>query len=380
MEPKIPNKVIVIGGNHHNALGIIRSLGQNGVNVYLIVTEKKKSFITKSKYVSQYWNTTENEEEIIKILIDNFNDEREEPIIVPSSDKAANIIDKNFNLLSKKYILPNCGNKEGYISYLMNKEVMCKIASSLGLRTPKTWVIDLNEEDDILLQDIIYPCIMKPLRSVDGHRQDIIICEDYNDTKVTINKFRSMGYHEVLIQQFIKKEKEVGIVGCVTLNSKEIIIPGIIKKLREFPLNSGSSSFAKVDFDIDKYLDVGKIKKFLYKIQYYGIFDMEFLYSNKKLYFIEINFRNGGNSYALTKAGANVVYLWCLDAAGYNISNKTKKIEESLYFMMDTRDFRHVINGDLNLFKWILDFFRTKAFLVFNIKDIKPFIFKFLYH
>lgn len=44
--------VIIIGGNHHNPLGVVRSFGVNGIRPYgIIVTgQNKSSFVTKSRY------------------------------------------------------------------------------------------------------------------------------------------------------------------------------------------------------------------------------------------------------------------------------------------------------------------------------------------
>ena len=49
------NNIIVIGGNHHNTLGIIRSLGYKGLRPYVIlITNKNKLYICYSKYIKQY--------------------------------------------------------------------------------------------------------------------------------------------------------------------------------------------------------------------------------------------------------------------------------------------------------------------------------------
>lgn len=378
MEKKLQNKVIVIGGNHHNGLGVIRSLGERGAKVYLIVNTTSKSFISKSKYIINSWGI-EEEEGILEILLKEFNNEQFKPIIIPTADFAANLIDKNFNKLKEKYILPNAEEKEGQIACLMNKSIMNKIASDSGLKVPKYWSVNLDGEADILPKDMMYPCIVKPLLSVEGKRQDIVICHHKKEL-ISKLKYMSKDYKRVLIQQYIEKKGELGILGCVTQRGKEIIAPGIIKKYREYPLNSGSSSYASVYNNPEDYLEQKPIYNFLKNLRYTGIFDMEFLYDKKDIYFIEINFRNGGNGYSLTKAGINIIYLWCLEAAEIDITSESRVISEKTNFMMDTRDFRHVINGDLSIGKWIRDLLNTKAFLVFNFKDMKPFIFKFLYH
>lgn len=45
-------KVIVIGGNHHNTLGVLRSLGEKGVfSELILVTSSKYPYVKYSKYI-----------------------------------------------------------------------------------------------------------------------------------------------------------------------------------------------------------------------------------------------------------------------------------------------------------------------------------------
>ena len=45
-------EIIVIGGNHHNTLAILRSLGEKGVkSLLIVVSEDSKPYIGYSKYI-----------------------------------------------------------------------------------------------------------------------------------------------------------------------------------------------------------------------------------------------------------------------------------------------------------------------------------------
>jgi D-aspartate ligase len=167
----------------------------------------------------------------------------------------------------------------------------------------------------------------------------------------------------------------IEIIGCTTVKNSAIIIPAIIKKIREYPLNAGSTSYAMAVTD-SEYIDRTKILNLIEKTQFKGIFDIEFKYANGKIYFIEINFRNGAPGYALSKIGVNIPYLWYLEAIGVNIDNMQKKINQDYYFMVETSDIRHMLNMDLKLITWIKDLFRTNAFLFVNLRDIKPVLFR----
>ena len=371
MVRKIKNKVIVIGPNHYNTLGVIRSLGEEDVPVNLILVSRKENYVSKSKYVDKVWLVNESENEIISVLINYFNNEKYKPIIIPTSDFVMKIIDNNFKLLNDKYILPNINNEPGRITKLMNKMEMNHLAMEAGLTVPKSWEIGFNEGTLPFKEDITYPCIVKPLSSIDGKKEDIVICKNKTELDKNLLILKN-NYKRILIQEYIDgyDSKMLEIIGCVT-NSKEIIIPGIIEKIREYPLVAGSTSYALISKE-SKYIDINKVNNFLYKLNYVGIFDIEFKYSNGKPYFIEFNFRNGAPSYALTKAGVNIPYIWCLEAAGIGIDVLNKKIDKNLKLMMEVRDFRHVLNGDVKLRSWLTDLIQTKAFLFLNIKDMKP--------
>ena len=52
-------KVIVIGGNHHNTLGVLRSLGEKGVfSELILVTSSKYPYV---KYTYYLWKNLTNE-------------------------------------------------------------------------------------------------------------------------------------------------------------------------------------------------------------------------------------------------------------------------------------------------------------------------------
>ncbi|NLY44370.1 MAG: ATP-grasp domain-containing protein [Tissierella sp.] len=306
--------------------------------------------------------------------MNNFINEERKPVIIPTSDFTMKVIDSNLNTLKTKYIVPNVNGIEGRVTQLMNKQVMNELAFECGLTVPKSWEITLHNEDLSISDEIIYPCIVKPLSSVEGKKTDIVICQNRLELESSLLKLKE-DYYRVLVQEYIngKDAKMIEIIGFVTINNNEIIAPAIIEKVREYPLTGGSTSYAMAVKDSD-YIDKGKIINLMERIQFNGIFDIEFKYANGKTYFIEINFRNGAPGYALSKIGVNIPYLWYLEATGTNIDNMKKKIDKDFHFMMEARDLRHVFNGDIKLTTWIKDLIKTKAFLFINFRDMRPLI------
>ena len=87
--------------------------------------------------------------------------------------------------------------------------------------------------------------------------------------KNTLFKLRN-SYNRVLIQEYVDGEDAimVEIVGYIAING-HIIIPAIIEKVREYPLNTGGTSYAKA-VKSSVYVDVNKIYGFMSKIGYIG--------------------------------------------------------------------------------------------------------------
>ena len=70
------NKVVVIGGDHHNTLGVIRGLGEKGIAPDLIlVTPSKMTYVDASKYIARQWKI-DCDDEIVDLLLSHYKDEK----------------------------------------------------------------------------------------------------------------------------------------------------------------------------------------------------------------------------------------------------------------------------------------------------------------
>ena len=157
----INNTIVVIGGNHHNTLGVIRSLGEKGCHIVAIITnDSPYAFVKKSKYIEKYYTIYENEIEILNVLKEKINTKKEKPIIVPTSDFAARTIDENYDNLSKTFLLPSIGEEQGKIAEYMDKYEQYKIAVKHGLRMARSVIVDVNSAFEMLGMK---KCILKEI-------------------------------------------------------------------------------------------------------------------------------------------------------------------------------------------------------------------------
>lgn len=358
------NKVVVFGGNHHNTLGVVRSLGEKGIKSYAIIHGGRDSFVSKSRYIKKYW-LTENEECGIELLITQFSCEREKVIVICCSDGASNAVDLHYDILKEHFFIPNAG-RQGRVNELMNKETMRQLAEKTGMLTPQTWNLEVG---DIIPDDIKFPCITKPLYSIEGSKADIFICQTFEELSGSLENVYSKF---VQIQEYIDKEFEFQLIGCSLNGGEQVIIPGVSKIIRASKVsNTGFLTYIPYEqFDFD----LSKTKDFLRQTGYSGLFSVEYLKSRTgEVYFMEINFRNDGNAFSVTSAGCNLPYIWCLDNVGKSIEGELSKVKKQIYVMPETIDLiTNVLKGDLSFAAWLKDLRRSDGFLLFNLKDIKP--------
>lgn len=356
--------IIVIGGDHYNTYGIVRSLGEEGIysDVLILGCKRKASFVIRSKYVAKGYGC-ETYKEAIAYLTQKSNPDGKS-IIICCSDEAEELILAHYDELKVDYILPVCKDYRETIR-LMNKDVIALLAKQYGLLVPETWrVIDRNIPDGVN-----YPCITKPITSTGGRKSDIVVCHNENELKEVVeDKKRCADY---VVQDFIECEKEVSILGAV-LADGEVRFSGRIDKLRTCMI--GTTSFGMM---VDKGLlgdNVPKLEAMMRSTGYRGLFSAEFLMKEDKFYFLEVNFRNDGNIFAATASGQNLPLQYVQSVMGEKVQNP-KPVYPS-FFMLEIEDVLALYRNKVSLGKWVKDLRQVNACLVYNKKDRKPFVMK----
>lgn len=358
------NKVIVIGGNHHNTLGLIRSLGRKGVNSSLILhnpPEMKNAYVLKSKYLSDY-DIVVDEGTMLQALRKRMTDEKK--VVVCTSDFAASVIDRNYNALRMSFCLPGC-REQGLLTRLMNKRTMQEMAQQCGLETP--FSVDINNNHE-LPDNIPYPCIVKPAASIEGVKADIGV---FNSRVGLVKHLANCKAQLLHIEQFIEKSMEYQLIGCSLNDGNDIIVPGRSRIITQ-PVctNTGFLHYEHLDGTEP----IEACKRFLQKAHYNGLFSMEFLRDGQgKDFFMEINFRNDGNSICVTEAGVNLPYIWYKlnTDTGFSIANVNTAIKEK-YVMPEFNEIGLWYTQQISFVRMIRELRQADCFMEFTPDDPSP--------
>lgn len=360
-------KAVVIGGIHHNTLGVIRSLGENNIpanNIKVILVDehyKKKNIISSCKYIKkENIIYVRKNDECVNALISFANDKKQ--TVICCSDGTAETVISHSDELEQWYNLPSTKLN---IRDCMSKELQSEIAAQCGFYLPQSSVF--SKQDNVVWNK--FPCIIKPLKSVlGGGKADIKISNNLEELKVNLENISS---ETVQIQEYINKQMEFQLIGCSLDAGKEVIIPGYTTIIRQ-PDNT-NTGYLKYSPIKDLSFDIEGAKKYLKKIGYSGLFSLEFIRNHNDDYFLEINLRNDGNAYCVKTAGVNLPYIWIYYQTFHELPNCSKSFEKTVYFMPDWNDLRRGVKA-VGLMGWLKQSKQAESHAVFNKNDIKPFI------
>lgn len=356
------NKVIAWGRDDFNMLGLIRELGQSGLDL-LFLSYGKTNICVKSKYCSKY-QTCLTLQNGLDFLLNNFCNEEVKPIIVASGDDVITYIDQHKHKLDTYFLLPGT-KKQGDIQKYIDKYTMTKLADEIGIVCPKSRFVQWNSD----IKGVDYPAIIKPSHQQEGHYNEFKfkIIKNEGELKNTLKMVRRESVF--ILQDYIQKECDILVYGGRMWDGKTLIAGAA---LRYRLTVNGETSFALITENIPKAVDVNKITEYLERIDYKGPFSFEYgLYKNNA-YFYEVNLRNDGTSHYFLQAGANIPLAYVKSVAGEDYSDVSTKVNGDNYFIDELFDVDNVMRGNIIFKEWKKDMNRATIYKYYDKDDIEP--------
>lgn len=332
------NKIIIIGGSHHNTYGLVRCFGEFGVKPDVILYGNPKSYILSSNFINMSHVTNDAKESLL-LLKEKYT----KAIVIACTDEIASLMDEEYDNLHDRFSFFNCGST-GTLTYFMDKVVQTTIASSVGLKVPQS--VEGNPIE-IKTEVLSYPCIIKPLESIHGGK-NIQICRNVAETTDALKTFDPES--KVMIQQYIEKDYEMVVVGMSYNN--DVYIPAYIHKHRDTKGGTTYSTVKPIDglpLEI-----VTSCKQLVMKMAYQGLFGIELLRKGGDFFFVEVNLRNDATTYAVAVAGCNLPLAYCKLINNENATNILSRPIRQIDSMVEFKDVIHVLKRNVSLFTWLM--------------------------
>lgn len=359
------SRIVVIGGSHHNSLGVIRALGDRGYEVEFVnFCPVGKDFVSKSKYVSKYQRLNSIDEVSTYLMHRDVSNNK--TVIISCADAVTEHLNLHLSELENHYYISGVP-KQGMMVDLMDKTTMIEMAAKRGIYAPTVWNLPADRDK------VTFPCITKCYISSHGGKSDIVILR----SKDELETFLQNNQGEIFAQVYINKKEEVQLIGCSLRGGKEVIIPGMSKIIRSQPnTNTGFLEYGPLD---SFYKDITeKAKLYIKDCQYSGLFSFEIMRgSDDKIWFLEINFRNDGNAWCVTKSGINLPVIWVKYCLGESYEEEII-VPNKILMMPELQDFKLVLQRRVSFVQWLKDWKRTNYFMEYDKKDKNPFFYAVL--
>jgi len=353
-------------------LGIVRSLGKNGIKPY-VLSSRKGSLCSFSKY---------SKKEIIINDKKNFKDElfkhlvkyEIELIIIVGTNSFQDITPFKYDLKDINVNIITVDIEKLNMTF-SKVETYC-YADKIGIPIAKTYYPKEISELEYLKSKITYPCVIKGLYEVGGNIVDYVYSEDTLKKKYieVCEKFELTPENGLpMLQEYITGN------GCAFFAVYNNGVCGLTfqhKRIREYPVTGGASVCAESYKNnlVDEYG-----KKLLDSLEWHGVAMVEFKLNNNGIpILMEINPKFWGSTDLALEAGVNFPKA-LLDI------HQGKKVDESSSYTFPLRyhwplygDIMHGIKNPKNIISILKDSFNPNVKSNLWISDFIP-SFKMLY-
>lgn len=360
---KVENKIIVWSIDDFNTLGLMRELGNAELDMLFLI-KGHAGLAASSKYCKEYIET-DSIEDGYNYLLKNYKDQAIKPIIILAGDDVVTYVDQHREALENHFILPLTTQK-GHIEKYIDKNTMTALADEIGMLCPKS--VFITKEADI--KGVQYPCIIKPSHQKPGHYNEFKfkICKNAKALKRTLRFVRPDS--EFILQEYIQKENDLLVYGGRMWDGKTVIAGAFV---RDRLTDGGSSSHGYFIPELPCGAEASQIAEFLERIDYHGLFSVEYGLLDNKAYFFEVNLRNDGTSHYFYQAGANIPLAYVYSAAGLDYSHIPTKVVGKKWYIDEIYDVENVLTCKISRKQWKREIKEAVLLKYYDKDDMAPY-------
>ena len=368
-------------------IGIVRSLREKGIKVFAFdIKNKYEIGRTRHATCKICPNPVSEELKLLEFLTVFGANLKEKSVLYAGSDDFVHFISKHRSTLHEYYhfLLP----AHSLVEAVLDKRLTYELALKHNVPCPKTIAIHNETQLEQTINEITFPCILKPVYSSDFRKsidhklyKKAIFIEQASELRKEYLFYRPFG--ELMLQEAIPGDESC-IYSVKTLFDEDMKLTGIWmnQKIHQFPPDFGSSSMviSKRDEEV-----IQEAISFLTKLKFKGLAITEFKRDPRdgKLKFIEINSRIGLTQKLSTAVGVNLAYLNYLLLTGQNPTPITSQ-KEGVKWVYLVRDYISFVqkrrHGKTTFSSWLRDLSGKKVEALFAWDDLLPFIRSFKSH
>ena len=371
------NSAAVVLGMGPTALGLVRALGRKGVKVFGIGLNRFEVSLS-SRYCQRLGaiDPRYQPERLLALLLEfgRENSRHTKLILYPSGDECVVFIAENHKELSQYYTFSKMN--PDILELFLNKWSFYEACIEHGLPAPTTFRMEGTDGLKEIAAKVRFPCIMKPIYyhrwAMKEGLNKAVYCRDISEL-LDCGRRLSDNLAELIIQEVIEGgEDNIYVVAAYFDHNSTPHGIFVGQKIRQYPVGFGTTTLIRTA-EVPGLAEMSV--KFLQKVGYQGLVDVEFKYDRRtdSYYIIEINPRLGRWYGIVEAAGHDTVYYSYLDLTDQPIPEHVSESRQVKWVFV-LRDVLSVVNNKLwgvsNMFR---SYAGKKTWCIWARDDIRPF-------
>jgi predicted ATP-grasp superfamily ATP-dependent carboligase len=377
--------VLSCKGGNQGELGLVRSLGREGVKV-VFVTENRDAHSLSSRYVEKVIfvdSFRDDSQGVIDRLIEYSKSQKNKPVLFPTADPDLELVSKCRDQIEDYYhfTMPS----EVIVEIFLNKSKFFEFGKEKSFPLPVTYTPQSIDDVASISSDITYPVILKPLNPKSWANPDInrivngkkaLLIEDKEEL---LKRFREIMAFDgaMVVQEYIPgRDDRLYSVHVYMGKSGKPLAYFVGRKIRTYPAYAGIGCFVISDFKqdlIDISIDI------LSKSEYFGLALLQFKQHPEtgQYSLLEINARTSSWNQLPLYCGVNLPFIAYQDVLDLPIPAQMPQRNgvKYIYFKPDYVALsEYKKTGDWTFAEWVKSYQGPKTFQVFASDDPYPFV------
>ncbi len=329
---------VVIGGDYQG-LGIVRSLGRQGVPI--CVVDNEHSISRYSRYTKSFVSLADLRDEhrvVDSLLATGRRLGLEGWVLYPTREELVAAISRHRVELSEVFRVPTPVWES--VKWAWDKRNTYRLAQELGIPTPITHYPE-NVEQLAELNELNPPFAIKPAikeHFIYATRAKAWRANNHSELRTLFEKASGLaGNGEIMVQELIPGGGSQQYSYCAFFRSGEAVGKMVVRRRRQHPLEFGRASTYVETLDIPLLEELSE--RFLRAIDYYGLVEVEYKLDPRdgQYKLLDVNARTWGYHSLGARAGVDFSYMLYEDQVGLPVA--PKRGEPGLAWVRTTTDF-----------------------------------------
>lgn len=366
---------IVIGGDYQG-LGIVRSLGRQGVPV--CVLDDELSISRYSRYCTKFVKLADLHNQ--QAVIDNLIRVRKRLgldgwVLYPTREELVAAISHHRAELSQLFRVPTPDWES--VKWAWDKRNTYRLAQELDIPTPVTHYPE-NVGQLVDLEQVPPPFALKP--AIKEHffyatKAKAWRANSHSELRSLFQKASELaGHGEMMVQELIPGGGSQQFSYCAFFRDGEAMGKMVVQRRRQHPLEFGRASTYVETVDIPILEEFSQ--RFLRAIDYYGLVELEYKLDPRDSQYklLDVNARTWGYHSLGAEAGVDFSYMLYADQMGLPVS--VCKGRPGVGWVRTTTDLpaaaMGILSGDTSLKNYLRSLRNCSAEAVFSVSDPVP--------